>query len=93
MVGEFKSGKIRPQMMLDDSKDKVIESLNPTLKTGKKWKVRDTIKSDKANLAFEEIIGWRQGLRMREKHRWSKTTDKNRRDMVIENVRSKVDNK
>ena len=33
---EFKSRKIKLQMMLDDSKGKVIKSLNPKLKTGKK---------------------------------------------------------
>ena len=52
IMGEFKSGKVRLQMMLDDSKDKVIKSLNPTLKTGRKWKVKDTIISAKENLAF-----------------------------------------
>ena len=36
IVEEFKSGKIRPRMMLDDSKDEVIKSLKPTLKTEKK---------------------------------------------------------
>ena len=67
-------------MMLDDSKDKVIKSLNPTLKTGKKWKVRDTIRSAKVNLAFKELIGHsqtgRQRLGMNEKQQWSKTTSK-----------------
>ena len=53
IVEEFKSRK----MMLDDSKDEVIKSLKPILKTGKKWKVRDTIRSAKDNLAFKEIIG------------------------------------
>ena len=43
-------------MMLDDSKDKVIKSLNPTLKTGRKRKVKDTIISAKENLAFKEVI-------------------------------------
>ena len=41
-VEKFKSRKINLQMNLDDSKDKVIKSLNPTLKTGKKWKVSNT---------------------------------------------------
>ena len=36
IMEEFKSGKVRLQMMLDDSKYKVIKSLNPTLKTGRK---------------------------------------------------------
>ena len=62
---EFKSGKIRLQIMLDDSKDEVIKSLKPTLKTGKKWKVRDTIRSAKDNLAFKEILGRTQTGRQR----------------------------
>ena len=84
---EFKSGKIKLQMMLDDSKDEVIKSLKLTLKTGKKWKVKDTVRSAKVNLTFKEIIGHtqtgRQGLWTNEKQRWSKTTGKNHRDMVI----------
>ena len=35
IVEEFNSRKIRLQVMLDDSKDEVIKSLKPTLKTGK----------------------------------------------------------
>ena len=96
IVEEFKSGKIRLQMILDDSKDKVIKSLNPPLKTGKKWKVRDTIRSAKVNLAFKETVGHtqtgRQGLGMEEKQQWSKTISKNHQDMVIQDVKSEVDN-
>ena len=57
IVEEFRPVKIRLLMILDDSKDEVIKSLKPTLKTGKKWKIRDTIRSAKDNLAFKEIIG------------------------------------
>ena len=67
-------------MMLDDSKDEVIKSLKPTVKTGKKSKVMDTIRSAKDNLAFKEIIGHtqtrRQDFRTNEKQRWSKTHGK-----------------
>ena len=73
-------------MMVDDSKDNVIKSLKSTLKTGKKWKVRDTIRTAKDNLAFKEIIGHtqtgRQGFGTNEKQWWSKTSGKNRRDVV-----------
>ena len=97
IVKEFKSQKMTLQMMLDDSKEKVIKSLEPTLKTGKKWKVRDTIRNAKINLTFKEIIGHTQtgrlGLGMNEKQWWSKTTAKNHRDMVIQDVRREVDNK
>ena len=97
IMEEFKSGKIKLRMMLNNSKDEVIKSLKPTLKTGKKWKVRDTIRSAKDNFAFKEIIGHtqtrRQGLGTTEKQRWLKSSGKNRRDMVIQAVRSHVDNK
>ena len=76
---EFKSGKIKHQMMLNGRKDDVIKSLKPTLKTGKKRKVRVTTKIT-CNLAFKEIIGHiqtgRKGLETDEKQRWSKTTGK-----------------
>ena len=62
--------------MMDDSKDEVIKSLKPTLKIGKKWKVRDTMRSAKDNLAFKKIVGHiligRQGFRINAKQRWSK---------------------
>ena len=84
-------------MMLDNLRDEVIKSLKPTLKTGKTWKVRVTIRSTKVNLSFKEIIGYsqtgRQVLGTNEKQRWSKTTGKNRRDIVIRDVWSEVDNK
>ena len=93
---EFKSGKVRLQMMLDDSKDKVIKSLNPTLKTGRKWQVKDTI-SAKENLAFKEVIGLtqtgRQGLRVNEKKWGSQANGNDRYDMVIQEVRNEEDNK
>ena len=96
IVEEFKSRQIRLQMMLDYSKDEVIKSLKPTWKTGKKWKVRDTIRSAKVNLALKEIIGHtqtgRQELRTNEKQQWSKTTGKNYQNMVIQDVKSEVDN-
>ena len=72
-------------------------SLNPTLKTGRKWKVKDTIISAKENLAFKEVIGLiqtgRQGLGVNENKWWSKANGKDRRDMVIQEVRNEEDNK
>ena len=97
IMEEFKSGKVRLQMMLDDSRDKVIKSLNPTLKTGRKWKVKDTIISAKENLAFKEVIGLtqtgRQGFGVNEKKWWSQAYGKDRRDMVIQEVRNEEDKK
>ena len=97
IMEEFKSSKVRLQMMLDDSKDKVIKSLNPTLKTGRKWKAKNTIISAQENLAFKEVIGLtqtgRQGLGVNEKKWWSQANGKDRCDMAIQEVRIKEDNK
>ena len=58
-------------MMLDDSKDEVLKSQKPSLKTGEKWKVRDTVRCAKDDIAFKEIIGYtqtgRQGFGTNEK--------------------------
>ena len=53
----------------------MIKTLSPTLKKGRKWKVKDTIISTK------------------EKKWWSKANGKDRRDMVIQEVRNEEDNK
>ena len=94
IMEEFKSGKVRLQMMLDDSKDKL---LNPALKTGRKWIVIDTKESAKENLAFNEVIGLtqlgRQGLGVNEKKWLSQANGKDRRDMVIQEVGNEEDNK
>ena len=58
--------------------------MTPTLKAGRKWKVKDTIISAKENLAFKEVNGLthtgRQGLGVNEKKWWSQANGKDRRD-------------
>ena len=87
IVEEFKSGKIRLQMMLEYSKDKITKAY---IENRKEVESQD-------NLAFKEIIGHtrteKQGFGTNEKQRWLKTSGKNRRDMVIQDVRSNIDNK
>ena len=67
------------------------------MKTGRKWKVKDTIIRAKENLSFKEVIGLtqigRQGLRGNEKKWWSQTTGKDHHDMLIQEVRNEDDNK
>ena len=72
----------------------MIKSLNPTLKTGRKLKVKDSI-SAKENLGFKEVIGLtqveRQGLGVNEKKWWSQANGKDRHGMVIQKVRNEGD--
>ena len=46
--------------MLEDSGDKVIETANPKLKTGRKWKVQEALEAPKNSLEIREITGHTQ---------------------------------
>ena len=92
IVEEYKAGKVRLQMMLEDSPDEVVKSVQPSLRTGKKWKVQDAVVSAKENLIQKEVIGLtqsgRMGLGINKVQWWSKVSGKNRRDLVIQEVRN-----
>ena len=58
---------------------------------------KDIIISAKENLAFKEVISFtqtgKQDLGVNEKKWWSQANGKDRRDMVIQEVRNEEDNK
>ena len=43
-------GKARLMTMLEDSEDRVVRSIQPKLKTGRKWKVQEAVKTAKESL-------------------------------------------
>ena len=95
ILEEYKAGKMRLQSMLEDSGDSVIEAVKPQLKTGRKWKVQEAIKSAKENLQIREITGHtqtnRQGLGSTKTEWWSKAKGKAKRDMMIQEMRKEED--
>ena len=97
LLEEYKAGKIRLQSMLEDSGDKVVETINPQLKTGRKWKVQEAMDSAKDSLRIKEIIGHtqtnRQGLGSTKTEWWSKAKGKAKRDMMIQEMRKEEDQK
>ena len=56
-VDEYKAGKVRLQVMLETSKDEVVREVQPTLKTGRKWKVLEAVDDAKENLRLKEVTG------------------------------------
>ena len=97
IVEEYKAGKVRLQVMLETSKDEVVREVQPTLKTGRKWKVLEAVDDARENLRLKEVLGHtqvgRQGLGSSKMQWWSKAQGKERRDMVIQEIRSTEDNR
>ena len=83
--------------MLEDSEDPVVTTVQPTIKTGRKWKVVEAIDEAKECLKIKEVIGQsqtdRKGLGSSVTKWWSKTEGKERRDMVINEIRMNEDSR
>ena len=54
---EYKVGKTRLQLMLQDSSDDVVKMIQPNLKSGRKWKAYEAIEASKESLKLKEVIG------------------------------------
>ena len=97
IVEEYKVSKTRFQLMLEESSDNVVREVQPTLKSGRKWKAREAVDNAKESLKLKEVIGHtqtnRQGVGMSTSTWWSNSSGKVRRDMVIQEVRKEEDNK
>ena len=77
--------------MLEDSEDPVVKTVQPTIKTGRKWKVVEAAGEAKECLKIKEVVGQSQtdcqGLGSSTAKWWSKTEGKLKRDMVINEIR------
>lgn len=95
ILEEYKAGKARLLSMLEDSADLIVRAVQPKLKTGRKWKVKEAVESAKDSLRIKEIIGHtqtnRQGLGSSKMEWWSKAKGKAKRDMVIQEIRKEED--
>ncbi|GFS16736.1 polyprotein [Elysia marginata] len=81
--------------MLEESDDSMVKTVQPSIKTGRKWKVEKAIDKAKECLKMKEVIGQtqidRKGLGSSSVKWWSKTEGKEKRDMIIDEVRQKED--
>ena len=72
VLEEYKAGKARLTMMLCESKDAVVRAVQPTIKTGRKWKVNEAVSTGP----------W-----------WSKASIRERRDLVVQEIREPENSK
>ncbi|GFN84980.1 reverse transcriptase [Plakobranchus ocellatus] len=95
ILEEYKCGKARLLTMLEESDDPVVKTVQPSLKTGRKWKVTEAVDEAKECHKMKEVIGQTQtdsrGLGSTTAKWWSKTEGKEKRDMIIDEIRNKED--
>ncbi|GFO03430.1 reverse transcriptase [Plakobranchus ocellatus] len=95
ILQEYKYGKARLLTMLEESDDPVVKTVQPSLKTERKWKVTEAVDEAKECLKMKEVIGQaqtdRRGLGSTTAKWWSKTEGKEKRDMIIDEIRNKED--
>jgi hypothetical protein len=84
-------------MMLKHSSDQSISAIEPKVKTGRKWKAGEAVKEAEEAAKLKEVMGAvqtnRHGLGYATEKRiwWSKASGKERRDLVIEEVRLRAE--
>ncbi|KAK3770086.1 hypothetical protein RRG08_040993 [Elysia crispata] len=83
--------------MLEDSVDPVVKTLQPTIKRGRKWKAIEDVDKAKECLKIKEVIGQTQIDRKEQGPStvkwWSKAEGKEKRDMVINEIRLNEDSR
>ncbi|KAK3766631.1 hypothetical protein RRG08_042410 [Elysia crispata] len=83
--------------MLEDSEDPIVKTVQSTIKTGRKWKVVEAVDEAKECLKIKEVIGQtqtdRKGLGSSTAKWWSKAEGKEKRDMVINEIRLNEDSR
>ena len=90
---EYKVGKAKLQMMLTHSKDITISSAATKLKSGRKWKVAQATDQATEAAKFKEILGATQtnrhglGFGQEKTVWWSQASDKERRELVLDEIR------
>ena len=77
--------------MLEDSEDPVVKTVQPTIKTDRKWKVVKAVDEAKECLKIKDATQRtqtdRKGLGSSTTKWWSKAEGKEKRDMVINEIR------
>ncbi|GFN85575.1 reverse transcriptase [Plakobranchus ocellatus] len=83
ILEEYKRGKAKLLTVLEESDDPVVKTVQPSLKTGRKWKVTENVDEAKECLNMKEVIGQtqtdRRGLGSTTTKWWSKTGGKEKK--------------
>ncbi|KAK3756978.1 hypothetical protein RRG08_041331 [Elysia crispata] len=78
ILEEYKCGKARLLSMIEDSEGLVVKTVQPTIKTGRKWKVVQAVDEAKECLKVTEVIGQTQTDCKRARIIYSKVVVKSR---------------
>ena len=93
LVEEFKLTKARNLLIFEDSVDPCISNANINVDGGRKADTPAEVKQAKSRLQMQEIIGipnkGREGLGMRGRQYYSKSSKKGKRDLVMQEIRNK----
>ena len=88
---EYKVAKVKTMVTLENSQDQVVQNAGIAFKCGRKWSSQKEVKEAKEALRMEEIVGitcrGRLGLDHNHEKYWSKATERERRDLIVQQVR------
>ncbi|KAI8490092.1 hypothetical protein Bbelb_321620 [Branchiostoma belcheri] len=91
LVEEYKVAKVRTVVTLRDSKDPVVRDIQPEVRSGRKWTAIAAVEEAEARLKHKGVVGanhtGRQGLGLIPRKWWSSSSNKERREMVVQEVR------
>jgi len=99
LTEEFQVGKVRLQMMLKHSRDPEVRLPDVKLKTGRKWNASQETERAEEAAKFSEILGATQvgrlglGYGSQKRIWWSKASDQEKRQLVIDQVRHEAESK
>ena len=87
----LKLQKTRQVMMLRDSKDEEVKEANVDVRTGRKWVAKDAVEDAESRLRHKDIVGvvtsGRLGFGNIQQPLWESADDRQRRDLVQQEVR------
>ena len=93
LVEEFKVAKARNLITFEESEDICIRNANISVDGGRKANTPGEVNQAKTRLKMQEIIGipnkGREGLGMRGRQYYSKSSKKGKRDLVVQEIRNK----
>ena len=95
-VEEFKVTKARAEITLKESRDTMVSQAGITMSTGRKWDVAEAVSQTKSRLKHREIVGMvcvgKHGIGYNGSQQWwSKAKKKDKRDLLLKEIRNKKD--
>ena len=95
VVEEVKATKVRNLLTLRESSDKCISEAEIEVITGRKWKAAKAVDEATSSLKLKDIAGianiGREGLGWNKRQYFNKSRGKDRRDLMIKEVRQRED--